>query len=94
MKILTLFIALFLALMPESVSFANNYQGQDICFEEINDAEDEAVIRTPQQTLKKIQTPSESLSGRITPASIQDSAYHYVHLCFQRQWLIACILRL
>ena len=45
MKILTLFLALFLTLLPESVPVSHYSQGQEVCWEEVNDVEEEAVIR-------------------------------------------------
>ena len=93
MKILTLFLALFLTLLPDSVPFVNLSQGQDVCFEEVDDVEEEAVIRLPQCTPKKILTTSEAFSREVKPISIQNLTYHPIHFCFERQWLKACMLR-
>ena len=94
MKILTLFLALFLTLLPESAPFVSYSQGQDICLEEVDDVEEEAVIRIPQRIPKKILTATDAFSPEIKPASIQNLTFHLIHFCFERQWLKACLLRL
>ena len=94
MKILTLFLALFLTLLPESVPFVNLSQGQDVCLEVGDDVEEEAVIRLPQRIPKKILTTSEAFSPEVKPASIHNLTFHLIHFCFERQWLKACMLRL
>lgn len=94
MKILTLFLALFLTLLPESAPFVSYSQGQDICLEEVDDVEEEAVIRIPQRIPKKILTATDPFSPEIKPVSIQNLTFHLIHFCFERQWLKACLLRL
>ena len=94
MKILTLFLALFLALLPDSVPFVNNTLGQDICVEEVCDVEEEAIIRSPQRTPERLQASSEPLFKTFKPAFIRVPRYHPIHFCFERQWLKACMLRL
>ena len=59
MKILTLFLALFLTMMPESVPIFNISQGQEICLEEVDDVEEEAVVSMSQRIQKKIGTWNE-----------------------------------
>lgn len=41
MRILTLFLALLLTLLPESAHFAPSVQEQDVCWEELADMEEE-----------------------------------------------------
>ena len=94
MKILTLFLALFLTLLPESVPFVNFSQGQDVCLEEGDDVEEEAFIRIPQRIPKKILTAFEAFSPEVNRASIQNLTYPLIHICFERRWLKACMLRL
>lgn len=94
MKILTLFLALFLTLLPESVTFVSLPQGQDICLEEVDDVEEQAVIRLPQRTPTRVLTPSLSLSTAPHPIPVPEITSHLVHYCFERQWLKACLLRL
>jgi hypothetical protein len=94
MKILTLFLALFLTLLPESVPSVNLSQGQDVCLEVVDDVEEEAVIRLPQRIPKKILTTSEAFSPEVKPVSIHNLTFHLIHFRFERQWLKACMLRL
>ena len=94
MKILTLFLALFLTLLPESVPFVNHSQGQDICLEEVDDVEEEAVIRLPQRVPRRSPSTSETFFPDVRSASVQNPTYHLIHVCFERRWLKACMLRL
>ena len=94
MKILTLFLALFLTLVPESVPFVDVSYGQDVCLEESCDFEEEAIFCSPQRISKRNQTPSASLFTDSSPVSILVFHYHPIHFCFERSWLIACTLRL
>ena len=41
MRILTLFLALFLTLLPESIPFNGYAHGQDACWEEVDGIEEE-----------------------------------------------------
>lgn len=59
MKILTLFLALFLTMMPESVPIFNISQWQEICLEEVDDVEEEAVVSMSQRIQKRIGTWNE-----------------------------------
>lgn len=95
MKILTLFLALFLTLLPESVPVSPYSQGQEVCWEEVNDVEEEAVIRTVQRSQKGIQVSSavSSDDGR-RPVPVQVFSILPVRFCFEKQWLTACRLRL
>jgi hypothetical protein len=94
MRILTLFLALFLTFLPE-VPFVCTSPTQDICCEEVDDVEEEAVIKTP--LLEQSQSDESSThfvfkeSCRIV-AGI--SAFHSIIFRFGRQWLIHCRLRL
>lgn len=48
MRILTLFLALFLTLLPESVPSVSTSYEYDVCLEEMCDAvEEEAILRAP-----------------------------------------------
>ena len=95
MKILTLFLALFLTLLSESAPFADCSLGQDSCLEQVDYTEEgEAVIRTSQTQQKQIQACSEPVFEVSFPESSLLIKYHPVHLCFEKQWLRACALRL
>lgn len=95
MRILTLFLALFLTLLPDSVSYANTPLGQDVFMEEICDVEGDAVlIHMSQRREVGVRDFSEIVKTEWTPVSIQVLPYHPIRFCFERQWLTACTLRL
>ena len=95
MKVLTLFLALFLTLLPESAPVVNHVPEQDVCVEEVCDVEEEAIIHSPRRTLKRHQTPSPSpLIPASEPVPAGALSCHSIHFCFERQWLKACLLRL
>ena len=94
MKILTLFLALFLTMMPESSPIIYGSQGQDFLLEVVCDVEEEAVIRTPQTASRMAQKPSEATFTEFRPSSVRTSNSHPIHICLERQWLKACTLRL
>ena len=95
MRVLTLFLALFLTLLPESVSYVNTTSnGQEICFEDACDVEEEAVLRAPQRVSGKVQFLSETISADRKSVFIPFFPYPPIPFCFERLWLAACTLRL
>ena len=96
LRVLTLFLALFLTWLPESAHFVSCSQGQEICLEEVevDDVEEEAVIRTERRAQEQVQT--SSLPVLVDSSSrlrfILESPVPY--FCFERQWLRCCRLRL
>ncbi len=94
MKVLTLFLALFLTLLPESMPYVNLPQGQDVCLEEVCDVEEEAVIRTSQQTLKRVLVSPETPPASHGPVYVEVPNHYNYHYRFERQWLMSCMLRL
>lgn len=94
MKILTLFLALILALMPERVPFVNDSQVQDLCVEEVCDVEEEAVLRSPLRTPKRLQISFEEPFVAFRPVHVRAFCLPSIPLCSARQWLKACMLRL
>ncbi len=95
MKVLTLFLALFLTLMPESAPcYSSSPQWQDACVEEVEDAEEEAVIRTGPRFQKTIE---ESL-GKDPGTAVRDNIFlplpHSANIRFERHWLVCHRLRL
>lgn len=94
MKILTLFLALFLTLLPEGAPAFNYSQGQDVLLEEVNEIEEEAVISASQRLQKRVQTPSVIIPRVILPFTNQVFIFIPVHICLERQWLLSCSLRL
>ena len=70
MKILTLFLALFLTLLPEGAPAFNYSQGQDVVLEEVNEIEEEAVFSSSQRLQKRVQTPLVIIPRVILPSSI------------------------
>lgn len=94
MKILTLFLALLLSLLPEGTPVANCSPGEDVCYEVVDDVEEEAVIRTSQTPQKQPRVSSTSVSEK-TPRDFSHLPSHFpVHLCFERKWLTAGSFRL
>ncbi|MBR0244873.1 MAG: hypothetical protein IJQ61_00165 [Bacteroidales bacterium] len=95
MRILTLFFALFLTLRPECVPYANTtFYGQEVCFEDACDAEEEAVLRTPQRVSEKVQALSETVFADCKSGFVPVSHVRSIHVSFERLWLTACTLRL
>lgn len=95
MRILSLFLALFLTLLPENVSYVNTCSfEQEICFEDSCDVEEAAVIRAPQRVNGMVQTLSGTVSTDRKSVLILYSNYRPIPLCFERLWLAACTLRL
>ena len=96
MKILTLFLALLLSLLPEGIPVANCSPREDVCYEEevVDDVEEEAVIRTSRTPQRQPRVSSIGVSVK-TPRDYFYLPSHFpVHLCLERQWLTACSLRL
>ncbi len=94
MKILTLFLALLLSLLPEGVPVENCSPGDDVCYEVVDYVEEEAVIRTSRTPQKQPRFSSIGVSAKTSRDFLNLPFYFPVHLCFERQWLIACSLRL
>ena len=94
MRILTLFLALFLTLLPENAHYVPFSQGQDVCLEEVNDVEEDAVIRTERRAQEQDQTSLLPVSGDSFRCLIRLPESPVSHYCFERQWLRCCRLRL
>ncbi|MBR1813553.1 MAG: hypothetical protein IJ773_06985 [Lachnospiraceae bacterium] len=95
MRILTLFLALFLTLLPESVSYVpTTSYGQEVCFEDASDVEEEAVLRAPQRVSEKVQTLSETVFADCKSGFAPVFHVRSLHVSFERLWLTACTLRL
>lgn len=94
MKIMTLFLALLLSMLPEGTPVADYSPGEDVCYEVVDDVEEEAVIRTSRVPQKQPRVFSISVSAE-TFRDYSYQPFHYsVHFCFERQWLTTCSLRL
>ena len=94
MKILTLFLALFLALLPEGVPAADCPSGQDTFLEQLDEVEEEAVIRTVQSQQKQLRIPADSFSAESRPNLNASADICLTAFCFERQWLRYRRLRL
>ncbi len=94
MRILTLFLALFLSLLPETVPFENYSQTQEVCCEDIDDVEEEAVIKTVQREQRQSKDSSISISQGICRSRVDISVNHPIEFSFERHWLTYCRLRL
>lgn len=94
MKILTLFLALLLSMLPEGLPVANHSPWEDVCYEVVDDVEEEAVIQISRAPKKQTRISSFGVSV-IAPKVFFHPSFHFpVHFCFERQWLTACSLRL
>ena len=94
MRILTLFLALFLTLLPDSAHFVTCPQGQDVCMEEVNDVEEEAVIRTERRAQEQVQPSSLPVLGEVFCRVVHSPEFPDSHYCFERRWLRCRRLRL
>ena len=81
--------------MPEGVSVSTCPSGQDACWEQLDDIEEEvAVIRSGRTQQKSQQVSSEGVFPIFNPGSFKSGKHHSVHICFEKQWLMTCMLRL
>ncbi len=94
MRILTLFLALFLTLLPDSVPFENYSQTQDVCCEYVEDVEEEAVLKAVTREQRQSKETSESCFRGICFCRTDITEHHPVVNRFERQWLTHCRLRL
>ena len=94
MKLLALLLALFLTVQPEDAPPVNYSQTQEICCEDTDVVEEEAILRTfrveqeQTQTSPFIVSPTEAATRRLPVGIISTSNR------FERQWLTLCTLRL
>ena len=93
-RILTLILALFLTFLQEDVPYANYTQMQEVCWEDADDIEEEAVIRTQQQEQKRTPFFSESVSEGFRIGPVLTEKTQPSHYCFEKQWLTCRRLRL
>lgn len=94
MRILTLFLALFLTWLPESVTYVDYSQTQEACWEDVDDTEEEAVIRTVLRQQRLATVSSRPLCPGFPCCLVDIALTHPVFSCFERQWLLHCRLRL
>lgn len=94
MRILTLFLALFLTLLPDSVPFENYSQTQDVCCEDVEDVEEEAILKAVSREQRQTKEPSKSCLRGICICRTDIAEHYPIVFCFERQWLIHCRLRL
>jgi hypothetical protein len=94
MRILTLFLALFLTLLPENVPFESYSQTQDVCCEDVEDIEEEAVLKAVTREQRQPQESSRSSSQGKCLCHSDIMKHDPVILCFEKQWLTFCRLRL
>ena len=94
LRILTLILALFLTFLQEDVPYANYTHMQEICWEDADDIEEEAVIRTQQQEQKRTPVLSESVFEGHSLETFLTEKPHPSYYCFEKQWLTCRRLRL
>ena len=94
MRILILFLALFLTFLPE-VPFVCASPTHDICCEEVDDVEEEAVIKTSLLEQSQSDESSTHFVFKESCRTVAGSAdFHSIIFRFERQWLVHCRLRL
>jgi len=93
-RILTLFLALFLTLLPEEAPVVNFSPAQDVCVENVDDVEEEAIVQVVPRSHHKIQICSNPLWAGFDQPLWQGDSCHPIHFSFERKWLISCRLRL
>ena len=94
MRILTLFLALFLTFLPE-VPFVCASPTHDICCEEVDDVEEEAVIKTSLLEQSQSDESSVDILSKLSCRNLAEiPEFHSVDFRFERQWLVHCRLRL
>ena len=96
MKILTLSLALFLTFLPESTPNVFFSQGgqQEVCWEEADELEEEAILRIPLRLQKRMLPPSLTHLGNVVSVPVHKSTELTIQLFFERQWLTCRRLRL
>lgn len=94
MRILTLFLALFLTLLPEGVTYVDFSQTQEACWEDLDTLQEEAVIKTVQREQVQVREASPAISQRFPYCQSDIAVYQQVDFCFERQWHLHCRLRL
>ena len=94
MKIITLLLALFLTLLPDSVPVSHSSILQEICTEDVIDIEEEAVIRISRPEQKLSAQSSDPATPVISKWQPFIPKVNIVHFCFERQWLTSLRLRL
>ena len=94
MRILTLFLALFLTLLPEGVTYVDFSQTQEACWEDVDDTEEEAVIKTVLREQVQVREVSPAISQHFPYCQSDIAVYQPIDFCFERQWLLHCRLRL
>ena len=93
MRFFTFVIAFLLAILPDYAPAVSFYDAEDVTLEEVVDTEEEAIVRTSSQSLKRTPRPSR-------PLSFEHCSYRQVFpqlsICrgIEKQWLVTCSLRL
>lgn len=93
MRVITFVIALLLAILPDYAPAVSCYDAADVSVEEVVDTEEEAIVRSSSQSLKRVPRTSR-------PVSFGDRAHRnefpQLSICrsIKRQWLVSCSLRL
>lgn len=94
MNIITLFLALFLAFLPEGAPALNYSQGQDVFLEEVVDVEEEAILSSSRRINIRVQIPLITVPRDYLPSISQVFISVPNLVCLERQWLFSCSLRL
>ena len=94
MKLLALLLVLFLTVQPEDAPPVNYSQTQEICCEDTDLVEEEAILRTFQVEQKQPQASLTPMPPeKATPARLPAGPVSIPNR-FEKQWLTHCRLRL
>ncbi len=93
MRVITFVIAFLLAILPDSVPAVSNYDATEVCMEEVIDTEEDAIVRAPTRSLKRVSVPSRPVSSGyvVVQHGFPQSSFFK---STEKQRLVSCSLRL
>ena len=93
MRFLTIVITFLLAILPDYAPAVSWYDAADVTLEEVVDTEEEAIVRTCSQSLKRISRPTRPVPSE---HHTHRHVFPQLSICrsIEKQWLVACSLRL
>lgn len=94
MKLLALLLALFLTVQPEDAPPVNYSQTQEVCCEDTDLVEEEAILRTFRVEQKQPQTSLIAISPAAAAPERLPAGPVSIPNRFEKQWLTYCRLRL
>lgn len=96
MRILMLFLALLLTWLPDGTPVQSPSLDRDwVCWENgVDMDEDEAILRTPQRLQERSGPAPSPIHAASSPQEMREIRLEPLPICFERQWLMTCRLRL